>query len=103
MVIIDLDKCLGCGTCTAFCPREALEAWWGHAEVNTEKCTDCFGGHFLFAPGVAFGDKPPSTIKKGCEWGRLCVQYCPVEAIKVVEDTAAPGRKKARPKARIAA
>lgn len=96
MVIINLDKCLGCGTCTAFCPREAIEAWWGHAEINTEKCTECFGGHYIFSEMAAYKDKKPDIKKKGCEWGRLCVQYCPVEAIEIVEGTASPAQKKER-------
>lgn len=90
MIVINRDKCVGCGICTATCPREALEAWWGYSEVNLEKCTDCFGGAFLF--GQAEPVKNTSSWKKkDYQWDRLCVQYCPVQAIEVAN--ARPTRK----------
>jgi Fe-S-cluster-containing hydrogenase component 2 len=100
MIVINRDKCVGCGTCTAFCPREALEAWWGYAEVNREKCTDCFGGQILFGEYALRQNKPPSKKKRGCEWDRLCIQYCPVEAIEVGDPYPSLSSKKQRIKRR---
>ncbi len=85
MISINLDKCVGCGTCIAFCPREALEAWWGYAEVDTEKCKDCFGGSLLFSQENILEIQASSLKNKKNEWTRLCVQYCPAEAIEAIE------------------
>ncbi len=90
MITINLDKCVGCGICTAVCPREALEAWWGHSEVDPEKCTDCFGGVFLFGQENP-EDNTSLWKKKDYEWDRLCVQYCPVQAITGINTKRARG------------
>lgn len=84
MIIINTNKCIGCGICTAVCPREALEALRGYSEVDYQKCTDCFGGVFLFTETEAVKDTS-SWKKKDYQWDQLCVQYCPVQAIETVE------------------
>ncbi len=64
MIVIDTNKCVGCGICTTICPGRALQAWWGNSEVDPCKCTDCFGER-----------------KSKAHRRRLCVEYCPVQAI----------------------
>lgn len=56
MVIVNAEKCIGCGVCTCFCPADALNGW-GLTEVDQENCTECLE----------------------------CVEYCPVGALEVKE------------------
>ncbi len=56
MVVVDEQKCVGCGICTHFCPVEALEGW-GVIHLNRDKCLDCLD----------------------------CVSACPVDALEVRE------------------
>jgi len=56
MLVVNEDKCIGCGQCVPFCPSEALEAW-GIANVKREDCTDCL----------------------------ICIDYCPVDALEILE------------------
>ncbi|MFC2122329.1 DUF362 domain-containing protein [Bacteroidota bacterium] len=54
MIIVNQQRCVGCGQCVPFCPCQALKAW-GTAEVIRANCTDCLD----------------------------CLDYCPVEALEV--------------------
>ncbi len=56
MLVVNDEKCVGCGQCICFCPQEALRGW-GIVEVITENCTECYD----------------------------CVDYCPVDALEVAE------------------
>ena len=58
MLVVNEDKCVGCGLCVSFCPSEALTAW-GVCTIERERCTDCL----------------------------ICVDYCPVDALEVLEDS----------------
>jgi len=40
-VIVDLEKCTGCGTCEEGCPVEAIKVEDGKANVDAETCVDC--------------------------------------------------------------
>ena len=40
MIIIDREKCIGCGLCAADCPAEKLEVENGKA-VYTPECIQC--------------------------------------------------------------
>lgn len=53
-VIVNEEKCVGCGLCVIFCPLDALEGW-GVVKINRETCTDCL----------------------------KCVEACPVDALEV--------------------
>jgi NAD-dependent dihydropyrimidine dehydrogenase PreA subunit len=55
MLIIDLEKCLGCGECVFWCPEDALSVW-ASAFLDQEKCSECL----------------------------TCIDYCPVDALMEV-------------------
>ena len=57
MLAVNEDKCVGCGLCVSFCPREALKAW-GLCWVDTDKCNECL----------------------------ICLDYCPVDALAIQEE-----------------
>jgi len=35
------DKCIGCGTCMAVCPENAIFFEDGRAKIDPEKCVKC--------------------------------------------------------------
>lgn len=43
MIIINYEKCIGCGMCVADCSTNALSIKAGHLEADNEKCFEC--GH----------------------------------------------------------
>jgi Fe-S-cluster-containing hydrogenase component 2 len=40
-VIVDVEKCTGCGTCAEVCPVEAVKVENEKAVVDEEACIDC--------------------------------------------------------------
>ena len=60
MLTVNENRCVGCGLCVCFCPRDALRAW-GVCRIDREACNDCL----------------------------LCVDYCPVDALQVQEEVPA--------------
>jgi len=72
IVIIDAEKCKGCGLCVAFCPKDNLEL---SKDLNE-------AGHH------------PATVKsqENCTGCKMCVLMCPdvcIEIYKEVEEVAA--------------
>jgi NAD-dependent dihydropyrimidine dehydrogenase PreA subunit len=57
MLVVNEDKCVGCGLCVSFCSTEALKAW-GLCHVDTDKCNECL----------------------------VCLDYCPVDALAIREE-----------------
>ena len=55
-VVVNQERCVGCGICVIFCPLDAIEGL-GIVEINREICSDCM----------------------------TCVEACPVDAIEVSE------------------
>jgi Pyruvate/2-oxoacid:ferredoxin oxidoreductase delta subunit len=53
---VRIDRCVGCGHCLPFCPREAISVY-GFAEIDAQRCKEC----------------------------GLCVAYCPNEALEASE------------------
>ena len=40
--VVDVDTCVGCGSCEAGCPAEAIKVNDdGHAVVDTDACVEC--------------------------------------------------------------
>ncbi len=38
---INLDECIGCGSCEAECPSEAISEQDGKYVIDADKCVDC--------------------------------------------------------------
>jgi len=38
---VDRNKCIGCGTCAAVCPQDAISFEGGKAKIDPEKCVKC--------------------------------------------------------------
>jgi len=55
-VIIDLEKCTGCGTCEEGCPVEAIKVENEKAVVDNETCVDC---------GTCIEECPEKAISEG--------------------------------------
>jgi Fe-S-cluster-containing hydrogenase component 2 len=55
-VIIDLEKCTGCGTCAEGCPTDAIKVENDEAVVDKETCIDC---------GTCIDECPANAITEG--------------------------------------
>ncbi len=55
-VIVDQEKCTGCGTCEEVCPVEAIKADSDKAVVDQETCVDC---------GTCIDECPEKAISEG--------------------------------------
>ena len=55
-VIVDLEKCTGCGTCEEECPVEAIKVGSEKAVVDSETCVDC---------GTCIEECPEKAISEG--------------------------------------
>ena len=82
MVVVDLDRCVGCGLCQMACPREALYAW-GYVRIDSNRCTDCYGGIHQFEENSPPGDKTITLDSMHTLWQRACIENCPVEALSI--------------------
>ncbi len=85
MVVVDEERCVGCGRCMAFCPREALWAW-GRVRVDTRKCSECFGGVYQFEQNAPLQNRESLLDTVATSWTRLCLINCPVGALRVEEE-----------------
>jgi ferredoxin len=55
-VIVDLEKCTGCGTCEEGCPVEAIKVESDKAVVDAETCIDC---------GTCIDECPEKAVTEG--------------------------------------
>jgi Fe-S-cluster-containing hydrogenase component 2 len=55
-VIVDQEKCTGCGKCEEVCPVEAIEMASDKAVVDEEACVDC---------GTCIEECPEEAISEG--------------------------------------
>ena len=82
MVVVNLDRCVGCGLCQMACPREALYAW-GYTRIDKNRCTDCYGGLHQFENREAPENRMMTLDTTRTLWRRACIENCPVEALSV--------------------
>lgn len=69
---VDRDKCVGCKNCVEACPFQTGRAIWNHEDERAIKCDLC-------------ADTPYWNEKGGPEGKQLCVEVCPVNAIKLTK------------------
>lgn len=55
-VVVDLEKCTGCGTCEESCPVESIKIEKEKAVVDAETCVDC---------GTCIDECPEKAIREG--------------------------------------
>ena len=53
VIIIDKDKCVGCGLCVSKCPKSIIKIIDGKANVIDESFCDRFGGCVTLCPQQA--------------------------------------------------
>jgi len=70
-LLLDLEKCIGCGSCTKACPNRALEM----VELSDEFRKD--------NPDFKINKKNryPKFYQGRCGYCALCVDSCPVDAL----------------------
>ena len=67
---VDRGKCVGCMNCVEACPFETGRAIWNHEDEHAVKCDLC-------------ADTPNWKEKGGPGGKQICVEVCPVSAIKL--------------------
>lgn len=69
LAVVDIQKCVGCGTCADQCPRDVLTLIPRKTKV-TVACNSPFTGPYV-----------KKVCSAGCIGCTLCVRICPVQAI----------------------
>ncbi len=85
MLVHHEEKCVGCGRCQTFCPRNALRAW-GYLHIDHERSSECFGGVLHLDENPSLEDSSRAMDRSATRWSRLCVENCPAGAISWQED-----------------
>jgi protein NrfC len=70
---VDKEKCIGCKSCVEACPFDTGRAIWNHEDERAMKCDLC-------------ADTPYWNEKGGPGGKQLCVEVCPVNAIKLTRE-----------------
>ena len=71
--MIDETKCIGCRTCLDSCPQLPHRIIWNPAKKKCTKCDMC-------------ADTPYFNKKGGAAGAKACVDVCPANALKVVDE-----------------
>ncbi len=66
---VNKDECVGCKSCVEACPFDIGRAIWNHEDERAIKCDLC-------------ADTPFWNEKGGPEGKQVCVEVCPVDALK---------------------
>ena len=78
-ILIDSEKCIGCGQCARDCVANRFGIENGKALVMSERCIEC--GHcFAVCP---VGAVSCGKINNKCIRCLACVEACPKNALKV--------------------
>ena len=70
---VDKRKCVGCMSCVEACPFQTGRAIWNHEDEHAVKCDLC-------------ADTPHWNGKGGPGGRQLCVEVCPVGAIRLTRE-----------------
>jgi len=76
LVVVDPEKCVGCGKCIKECPKEMLLLIPSSSEV------------YVACLSREKGKKVMQACKKGCIACKKCEKTCPAEAIRVEDNLA---------------
>jgi formate hydrogenlyase subunit 6/NADH:ubiquinone oxidoreductase subunit I len=69
-LLLDLEKCIGCGSCVRACPNRALELVELSEEFKEKN------------PHINPKKKYPKYYQSRCGYCALCVESCPVDALQ---------------------
>lgn len=69
---VDKEKCIGCKSCVEACPFDTARAIWNHEDERAIKCDLCT-------------DTPYWNEEGGPGGKQICVEVCPVNAIKLTK------------------
>ncbi|MHA2611904.1 MAG: glutamate synthase-related protein [bacterium JZ-2024 1] len=73
-------ECIRCRLCVDICPEGVFDLWEGVHKVQAVEGYRCIGGNCQV-------EAPEGTGKSGYIQGYPCVKLCPVEAIRIEEDS----------------
>lgn len=86
MILIDPEKCTGCGTCVPYCTVGAIEVEDGLAIVDPHRCTDCYVCiRNQVCPSKAMGPGPLETFYD-------VFRHVLSDPTETTADTGVPGR-----------
>ena len=64
-MIIDEDKCVGCGTCVPYCTVNAISLIDGKARIDPDECVECYTCYRLWVCPEGKQSNQPSLTGPG--------------------------------------